>query len=167
MLVVDLQSKGFLGTVLDCGLSWSHLIPSQTRYDPLEALVRQNLDLQADQFNLLRIRKVPDSLMYNLVGLGLFNHILALFLGILKFLLHLVDEIVLEDEELSVLGKAKEEFLNPLHLLIVFHPALFFCTIPLLMLLVKHRDWNDRLFHRNFSFRSLLIVEDKLAFGKS
>ena len=70
LIVLQLEIKGFFCSVLYRAVSGSHFIPSEARDNPLEALVRQNLDLEADKLDFLRIGEVAISLVNYTVGNG-------------------------------------------------------------------------------------------------
>ena len=63
MVILQLEIKGFFGSIFNRAVCGCHFIPSEACNHPLKALVRQNLDLQADKLDFLRIGEVSIRLM--------------------------------------------------------------------------------------------------------
>ena len=104
MVILQFEVEGLLGPILNSTLDRRHFIAPQARDDPLQALMRQNLDLQADKLDFLRVCKVPVSLVdYAVVdspvdcfqgGASVDSHLL----------LHLLDELRFEDQKVAQRG---------------------------------------------------------------
>ena len=101
LIILQLEIEGFLSSVFNCAVSWGHFVPSETCNHPLQALVRQNLDLEADKLNFLRIGKVSISLVnHAVVDCPVDRFESCTFLH-LQHLLHLLDEFALKDEQVA------------------------------------------------------------------